>query len=240
MQAIVLAGGRGSRLKPYTTVFPKPLMPVGPKPILEIIIQQLGANGFSDITLAVGYLNHMIEAYFQDGEKYGVRIDYSLEEKALGTAGPIGLMKDQLHEDFIVMNGDLLTNISYQNLMNFHLNSDADATIAVHKRSVAIDYGVLEFGMDNMLRKYREKPKLDYQVSMGINVFKRDTISSFINANEFLDIPDLMRSLVAKGKKVLCYEEDCEWLDIGRIDDYQDAVDIFESNPGKFLPGSAE
>lgn len=209
-------------------------MPVGDKPILEIIINQLKTGGFDSVILAVGHLHHMIEAHFQDGSKYGLSIEYSIETKRLGTAGPMGLVMDKLSDNFLVMNGDLLTNLDYANLMSFHLRRNAAASIAVQKRTVNIDYGVLDFDTNKQLVDYREKPHLDYFVSMGINAIRKTSIQALVNGEDFFDIPDLMKTLVTNGQSVCCYESECDWLDIGRPDDYHAAMETFEQNPEKF------
>jgi len=236
MQAIILAGGKGTRLRPYTTILPKPLMPIGEMPILEIMVRQLKQHGVDSIIIAVGYLHHMIESYFKNGEKYGISIKYSVEDEPLGTAGPINLIMDDLEENFLVLNGDLLTNINYAKLFATHIQQNAAATIAAHKRTVEIDYGVLELDQNLELTNYSEKPSFDFKVSMGINVFKKSAIELIIKENTYLDIPDLMLALMQNKQKIVCYQEDCEWLDIGRIEDYSIAVDTFESQKKKFLP----
>jgi len=236
MQAIILAGGKGTRLLPHTANLPKPLMPMGEMPILEIIVMQLKNAGASSIIMAVGYLHHMIEAHFGDGSDFGIPISYSLEDKPLGTAGPLNLIYKKLEENFIVLNGDLLTTLNFESLFNEHLRSNASATIATFKRTVDIDFGVLEIDSEKKLVEYKEKPTLNYQVSMGINVFKKNSLKNFLQNAGYLDIPDLMMELKNNGEDVLCHYEDCEWLDIGRIDDYSIATKIFEENKEKFLP----
>ena len=235
MQAIILAGGKGTRLLPHTANLPKPLMPMGEMPILEIIVMQLKNAGASSIIMAVGYLHHMIEAHFGDGSDFGIPISYSLEDKPLGTAGPLNLIYKKLEENFIVLNGDLLTTMNFESLFNEHLRSNASATIATFKRTVDIDFGVLEIDLEKKLVEYKEKPTLNYQVSMGINVFKKNSVKNLLRNAVYLDIPDLMMALKNNGKEVLCHYEDCQWLDIGRIDDYSIATKIFEENKEKFL-----
>ena len=149
-QALVLAGGKGMRLRPYTTVLPKPMMPIDNMPILEIVFRQLKSYGFESVILAVGYMEHLFRAYFGNGQKFGINISYSIEDKPLGTAGPLSLVIDKLEEDFLVMNGDLLTTINYEELSNFHLKNSASATIALHQRSVDIDYGVIKHNKNNI------------------------------------------------------------------------------------------
>ncbi len=238
MKAVILAGGRGTRLAPYTTVLPKPLMPVGDKPILDIVIHQLRYYGFTEITLAVGYLSELLRAYFGDGSRFGVSIDYSYEDQPLGTAGPISLI-DGLDEPFLVMNGDILTTLNFGELMKYHQASDAAATITTYPRSVKIDLGVLEFDENDYLARYIEKPTHHYHVSMGVYVFS-PRVRQHIPRGERLDLPDLMRNLMSFGDSVRCYRCDGYWLDIGRIDDYQIAVQDFEQNRSKFLPGTTE
>ncbi len=236
MQALILAGGKGTRLLPYTATLPKPLMPIGDIPILEILIKQLTQQGVTSIIIAVGHLHHMIEAYFKNGEDYGVTIKYSLEKQPLGTAGPISLVMDELEDDFLVLNGDLLTSINFSKLFYFHISNNAAATIAAFTRTVDIDFGVLELNDNSELTNYTEKPTFDYKVSMGINVFNKSSIQNIIKKDEYLDIPDLMMLIKNKGDKVFCYQEDCEWLDIGRVEDYKTAVNTFEDRKKIFLP----
>ncbi|MGD2119004.1 MAG: sugar phosphate nucleotidyltransferase [Chromatiales bacterium] len=235
MQALILAGGKGTRLRPYTTVLPKPLMPVGDIPILEIVLRQLKHAGIDSVILAVGYMHQLFESFFQNGQRYGLSISYSFEDKPLGTAGPIGLVMDQLEDDFLVMNGDLLTTLDYSVLFRSHIENQAAATISLHRRTVNIDYGVIDYDENNRLLGYREKPSYEYDVSMGINVFNRDAITDLVQPNTYLDIPDLMMQLSAAGKTVNCHRQACDWLDIGRVDDYQLATDLFESDRARFL-----
>lgn len=237
MQAVILAGGKGTRLRPYTTVIPKPLMPVGDMPILEIILRQLRRAGVTEVIVAVGYMGQLIEAFFQDGKRLGLEITYSFEEQALGTAGPLALIKDRLQDDFLVMNGDLLTTLDYGKLFQAHRAAGAAATIGTYEREVKIDFGVLETDDQGRLARYIEKPTYRFQVSMGVNVLNRAKASQFLVRGTYLDIPDLMTRLQAQGETVLCHREPCYWLDIGRLDDYQTAMDIFESRRAEFLPG---
>jgi len=219
MKAVILAGGLGTRLKPYTTVFPKPLMPIGESPILEIIIKQLKAKGFDEITLAVGHLSELIMAFFNNGSKYGLKIEYSKEEKKLGTAGGLGLLKNKLVDDFLVMNGDVLTGLDFSEFLEFHKKTGSIATIALNRRHVDIDFGVVELDENRALIGYIEKPKIDYLVSMGVYAFN-ERILEFIPSHEYLDIPDLMKRLLSEGEKVNGFIHDGYWLDIGRPDDY--------------------
>jgi len=234
MRAIILAGGQGTRLRPYTTVLPKPLMPIGDMPILEIVLRQLKHAGFSRITLAVSHLAQLIEAYCGDGSRFGLRIDYSRESQSLSTAGPLRLISG-LDETFLVINGDVLTTLDYGEFFRHHRESGAAATIAIHRRSVKIDFGVVETGASGELQRYIEKPEYHYRVSMGINILEPVALS-MIATGESLGMPDLMLRLKEAGHRVATYEGPCEWLDIGRVDDYQTALDIFESHRADYLP----
>ena len=193
MKAVILAGGKGTRLKPYTTVFPKPLMPIGDKPILEIVIRQLKSYGFNEIIMTVGHLAELIMTFFGDGSKYNVKIKYSRENQPLGTAGGLGLIKKELDETFLMMNGDVLTALDYSDLVNYHKRTGAIATIALNKRDVKIDFGVVELNDDNSIIGYTEKPKIDYLVSMGVYVLEPKVLD-YIKSNEYLDFPDLIKN----------------------------------------------
>jgi NDP-sugar pyrophosphorylase family protein len=227
MRAVILAGGKGTRLLPYTTVIPKPLMPVGDRPILEIIIRQLKNYGFSRVTMAVGYLAELVEAYFSNGNKYGIKIDYSRENEPLGTIGSLSLV-DGLDTTFLVMNGDILTNLDYLKLVDFHKNNQAVATIATYNKEVKIDLGILEMDESLRLKQYIEKPALKYDVSMGIYVFEPE-ILDFIEPNAYLDFPDLVLALIKAGREVIAFPFDGYWLDIGRHEDYDRAQQEFET-----------
>lgn len=233
MRAIILAGGKGTRLAPYTTVLPKPLMPIGEMPILEIVIRQLEKHGFNDLTLAVGYLAELLMAYCGDGSKFNVKLGYSREEQPLGTAGPIALVPD-LNETFLVMNGDLLTSIDYSAMLKYHHERGALATIACHQRDVTIDLGVIEIGPDNWVANYIEKPTYHYAVSMGIYIFE-PAVLQYIPPNQHFDLPELVMRLMKEGLPVNVYNFDGYWLDIGRHDDYEKAITEFFEHKEKFL-----
>ena len=236
MQALILAGGKGSRLLPYTKIIPKPLMPIGEMPILEIILRQLKNSGFDNVILAVNYLSQMFELFFQNGEKIGMTIDYSYESKPLGTAGPIANAFNLLEDDFLVMNGDILTSLDFKVFFEEHLQSKAAASIATSKRNIEIDFGVIHSNKDNSLINYEEKPNLEYMVSMGINVLKKDKISKYLNKDVYLDIPDLMKMILQdEPSSIKCLPQECEWLDMGRIDDYSLALEKFEENKTLYL-----
>lgn len=240
MRAVILAGGKGQRLRPYTTVLPKPLMPIGDMPILEVVLRQLKHAGITRVTMAVGHLAELLQAFFGDGKRLGLDIDYSFEERPLGTVGPLTLIPGLKDEGtFLMMNGDLLTTLDYQGLIDRHRQSGAAATIATYKREVKIDFGVVEVGDDNLLTGYVEKPAFDYRVSMGIYCFDARVLG-LLKRNEYRDFPDLIKTLVAAGDKVASYPFEGYWLDIGRPDDYATAIDEFESRRALFLPEEAK
>ena len=228
-QAVVLAGGHGTRLRPYTTAFPKPLMPIGEHPILELVIRQLAQHGFRDITLAVGHLAELIMAYCGDGARWGVRLRYSREEQPLGTAGPLSLLEGQLSHPFLLMNGDLLTDLDLGGLMDFHASRDSIATVALARRSVQIDFGVVHLDDQQRLTGWSEKPELSYLVSAGIYAFDPGALE-YVPAGERFDLPQLVMRLVEKGELVNTYIHEGYWLDIGRPEDYQRANQDFQIN----------
>jgi len=234
MDAVILAGGKGTRLRPFTMTIPKPLLPLGDVPIVEIVIRQLAAGGFDRIILTLGHMAPLFSTLLGDGKRLGVDVQYCYEETPLGTAGPLRLIEN-LSDPFLVMNGDLLTTISFRDLILHHRTMGAVATIASSCREVYIDYGVVDANERGMLAGYREKPTLDYQVSMGINVLSREALD-FIPADTRFDMPELMLTLMRAGHDVACYQTHCYWQDIGRFDDYQRASEDFTSDPARFLP----
>jgi NDP-sugar pyrophosphorylase family protein len=234
MRAIILAGGKGTRLAPYTTVFPKPLMPIGEMPILEIVLRQLAHHDIQDITLAVGYLAELLMAYCGNGSKFGVKLDYSREEQPLGTAGPISLIEN-IPETFLVMNGDLLTTIDYSAMWKYHKERGAIATLASYRREVKIDLGVIE-SENGWMKDYIEKPTYYYAVSTGIYIFEPEVLK-YMERGQRLDLPDLVLRLMHEGQKVNIYNFNGYWLDIGRHDDYDSAIQEFFTHRNEFLPG---
>jgi NDP-sugar pyrophosphorylase family protein len=237
MKAVILAGGRGTRLGPYTTILPKPLVPIGDYPIIEILIRQLVAQGISDITMTVGYLAELIKAYFLQRPQLmtKARLSYVLEEKPTGTAGSLAFVSG-LDETFLVMNGDVLTTLQFNELIAHHKKSGAALTIATHKKTVKIDLGVLETNSDGLITDYREKPSLDYRVSMGIYVYEPRELKD-ISPGQYLDFPDLVLKLIRGGERVMSYPSEDVWLDIGRQEDLQLAVKEFENRRGEFCRG---
>jgi NDP-sugar pyrophosphorylase family protein len=227
-----MAGGKGTRLGPYTTVLPKPLLPVGDRAILEVVVRQLRDFGFTHLTLAVGYLAHLVRAVMQDGSHHGVTIDYKEEDEPLGTVGPIATI-DGLDESFLVMNGDILTALDYGRLVEIHRESGNVLTIASHRRIVRTEYGVLHLeehpgGQTMPIVGFEEKPELPYVVSMGVYVMEPRALD-FIEAGQHLDLPDLVLRLLAAGEQVGSYLFEGYWLDIGRHEDYERAILEYES-----------
>ena len=237
-RAVILAGGRGSRLAPYTTVLPKPLMPIGDRPVLDIVVRQLKAHGFERITLATGYLAELIEVFFRDGSAYGIPIDYYREREPLGTVGALALIDGLADDDVLVMNGDVLTDMDYGALLEGHRAGDAAATIATKVRNVEISLGVLRFANERdptRLTGYDEKPAIDYTASMGVYCFAPRALS-YIDPGERIDFPDLVLRLIAAGEVVRASPSDDYWLDIGRHEDYERAQDEFESVRERLIP----
>jgi NDP-sugar pyrophosphorylase family protein len=234
MKAVVLAGGRGTRLAPYTHILPKPLMPIGEMPILEVLLRQMKRAGVEDVILTVGHLAALLRSYFGDGNQWNLHITYSYEDIPLGTAGPIALIEG-LNDTFLVTNGDVLTTLDMKKLLAFHKQKGAAATIAVHRRQVKIDLGVILWDGDDCVSGYIEKPTYDYTVSMGIYVFE-PRVLAYIAAGQYLDFPDLVLKLIAAGEKVAGYVFDGYWKDLGRPDDYEQANQDFARMKLEFLP----
>ncbi len=231
-RAVILAGGMGTRLRPYTVVLPKPLMPIGEFPILELIIKQLVKAGFDHITIAVNHQAEIIKAFFGDGEKWGVRIDYSLENKPLGTMGPLKLIND-LPENFLVMNGDILTDLDYAAFHDTHVKQGEIFTISSYQREQLIDYGVLDT-FDGCLERLREKPRMSYEVSMGVYMVS-SKILNFIPTDVNYGFDILMQDLIIAKQKIRVRKFTGYWLDIGRPDDYMKAIDEFDTMRAHFL-----
>jgi NDP-sugar pyrophosphorylase family protein len=229
-RAVILAGGKGSRLGPYTTVLPKPLLPVGDRAILDVVIHQLRDFGFTELTVAVGYLGHLVRAVMGDGSNLGVNINYHDEEEPLGTIGPLATIEG-LDDSFLVMNGDVLTALDYSYLVDVHRESGNVLTIASHRRTVHTEYGVLlldgESGETNQVAGFQEKPALPYVVSMGVYVLE-PRVLDFVEKEQYLDLPDLVLKLLDAGEPVGSYLYDGYWLDIGRHEDYEKAIMEYE------------
>ena len=233
MKAVVLAGGKGTRLAPYTNILPKPLMPIGDMPILEVLICQMARFGIEDIVITVGHLSELLRSFFQDGSRFGVRISYNFEDKPLGTAGPLAMVEG-LESTFLVTNGDVLTDLDFNTLIEFHREQKATATIAMHRRSIHIDLGVIECNGNHEIENYVEKPTLEYTVSMGIYVFE-PKVAEYIPCGSYLDFPDLVLKLLKNGEKVVGFPFEGYWQDLGRKDDYEQATADFERMRSEFL-----
>lgn len=229
-KAVILAGGKGSRLAPYTTVLPKPLLPIGDRAILDVVVRQLSSYGFTDLVFAVGYLAHLVQAVFGDGSAYGVNIRYSHESEPRGTAGPVAMI-DGLDDTFLLMNGDVLTSLDYEQLFLHHKEQGNALTIATHRRVIKTEYGVIRTTNDGdtvaTVTAYEEKPEIPYVVSMGVYMAEPEVLSH-IPADEHFDIPQVVHALIAAGVPVGSFLFDGFWLDIGRHEDYERAIIQYE------------
>lgn len=232
-RAVILAGGKGTRLLPFTVVLPKPLMPVGEYPILEIVVRQLAKNGFGHITLAVNHLAEIIMSFFGDGSKWGIRIDYSLEEKPLGTMGPLKRIHD-LPEHFLIMNGDVLTDLDFTSFYNRHVSDNELFTVCAYRKRYKIDYGVLDVNSEGYLKNFTEKPETEYQISSGIYMASR-RILELIPDNRTFGFDHLMIEMIQKGTPARISPFDGKWLDIGSPDDYLEASKLFDSEKELFV-----
>jgi len=222
VKAVVLAGGRGTRLAPYTTILPKPLMPVGERSILEIVVDQLEQAGVVDIRFSVGYLSHLIRAVFDSRPASSADITYVGEKDALGTAAPLKLMKD-LDSTFLVMNGDVLTTLDFGEIVRHHREQGNALTIATHARSIKIDYGILHVDVSHRVRAFEEKPEIVSAVSMGIYVMEPEVLGQIPEGRHF-DFPDLVAAMLDAELPIGAFRYDGLWFDIGRHEDYERAV----------------
>lgn len=233
MRAIILAGGKGTRLRPYTVVLPKPLMPIGEYPILEVIVRQLVQSGFTHITLAVNYQAKIIQSFFGNGEQWGITIDYSLETQPLGTMGPLRLIED-LPENFLVMNGDILADLDYASFYRRHVATKSIFTIASFERELKSEYGVLKVGEKGELQGFEEKPTFQLEVSTGIYMANRKILRHIPPAEPY-GFDNLMLDLISAGTPARVRKHGSYWLDIGRSEDYRQAIDEFEKMRSHFL-----
>jgi len=233
--AVLLAGGKGTRLRPYTTTIPKPLVPIGDEcAIIEIVLRQLARDDFRRVTIAIGHLGELIRAYVGTGEQWGLEVDYATEDKPLSTMGPVVQLLDRLPENFLVMNGDILTDLSFSGLFEAHLAGGAPLTVATCHRQVNVDFGVLTVEGDRIVG-FVEKPNLDYNVSMGVYAVSRSALSSY-RAGDSLGFDRLVLDLLAAGRNPASYKFDGYWLDIGRPDDYDRANLEFVQLRSHLLP----
>ncbi|MCF8106523.1 MAG: NTP transferase domain-containing protein [Desulfohalobiaceae bacterium] len=235
MKAVIMAGGLGKRLRPLTQIIPKPLLPVGDRSVLEIQIHNLKEHGVDTIFLALGYRHELFQAYFGDGSNWGVRIFYSVESKPLGTAGPLSLLRDKLDEPFLVMNGDILTNLDCTRLAGSHLETGADITVVTKIVTFPLRYGVIEH-KDNRVYDIREKPSLTAEINAGIYFMNPEVIDG-LPADTAVSMDDLLRTMIADNHRVSRFLLSDYWLDIGQEADYQMANDMVSQNgPGKDGP----
>ncbi len=229
LEAVILAGGKGTRLRPYTSDIPKPLVPIGDRPIIEILLKQLRRAGVSRVHIAVNHLAHLIMAVLGDGKSHGVEIQYHPEDQPLSTVAPIKLI-EHLPEDFIVANGDILTDLKIEELFDFHVRNRSQLTVATHNRSERIDFGVLETDGNNFVTGFTEKPQYQFAVSMGIYVFNRSVLD-YVPSGAAFGFDDLMLEMLRRKGRIMSFPYDGYWLDIGRTADYERAqreVDLIE------------
>jgi len=233
VRAVILAGGKGTRLWPYTAVLPKPLLPVGDRPIIEVVLGQLARAGVARATLAVGHMAQMFPQILGNGSRRGMRVDYAREKRPLGTAAPLRNIAG-LKETFLVLNGDILTDLDFRELIRYHKKKRAQATVATFKRSVGVDFGVVETGPSGMIADYLEKPHLHYRVSMGIYVFEPAVLKAIPKRGPF-DFPELILRLLEAGAPVASFPFRGRWLDIGRPDDFHQAQAEMARHPKRYL-----
>jgi NDP-sugar pyrophosphorylase family protein len=227
VHAVILAGGKGVRLRPYTTTLPKPLMPIGDKhAILEIVLEQLAWCGFTSVTLAINHLGPLIRAFVGDGARWGLTLDYIEEDRPLSTVGPLFGLQDRLPEQFLVMNGDVLTDLDYADLLHRHELSGGGLTVAIAERTHRVEFGVLDVESDRIVG-FREKPDLRYQVSMGVYGMSRRTLAPYPAGLSF-GFDQLVLDLLDRGEHPATYPFSGFWLDIGRPEDYDEANRTFE------------
>lgn len=235
-RAVIQAGGKGTRLYPYTTVLPKPLMPIGDAPILEVVVRQLVHHGFRDLTITVGHLGHLIMAVLGDGSRWGAQIDYVAEEKPRGTIGALAALPP-FDEPVLVMNGDLLTDFNFREFFDAHLAGGTDLSVGVYHKHIPISLGVLDLDEENRVAGFREKPVLSFPCSMGIYVIGPDIIP-LIPRDSVFGFDDLMATCLANKVPVRAHPFDGLWLDIGRPEDYADAAKLFHEHRARLLPPS--
>lgn len=238
--AVVLAGGQGARLRPYTAVLPKPLLPIGDRPVLSIVIDQLCAHGFTHVTIATGYMGDLIEAVLNRRTTNGMLIEYAREATPLGTVGPLAMIEALQEEPFLVMNGDVLTDLDYTQLYADHVGSDAVATIATTTRQIQVSLGVLECFDEtehDRVTGYVEKPQMAYGASMGVYCFS-PLVLDHIEPGAYLDLPELVLRLIERGETVRSWRSDAYWVDLGRREDYERAIADFDTMRSRLVPAT--
>lgn len=228
---MILAGGRGTRLRPYTAVLPKPLVPVADRPILELVIRQLARHGFTHVDLSVGHLGGLIKAYLDHVElPEGVEVRYWWEDEPMGTAGALRQIEG-LDQPFLALNGDVLTTLDFGQLMRFHAGHDADLTIATHRQNVEVELGVIE-SEDGYVTEYVEKPTHRFDVSMGIYAYSPEVLELIPDGR--FDFPDVVHALLEADRKVAVYTGPGVWFDIGTVGEHERAVAELEAHPELF------
>jgi NDP-sugar pyrophosphorylase family protein len=233
MQAILLAGGKGTRLRPYTAVLPKPLMPIGDRPILDVVMQQLVRSGVTRISISVGYLSGLLESWVRHHRSVDVPVDFVYEEEPLGTAGALRNVEG-LDGTFLALNGDVLTTLDFTDLVTHHRASGAVATMATNDRAVHVQYGVVHTDERGHIERLEEKPTLRYTVSMGVYAME-PAIVDLIAHGERIDFPDLLLRAMDAGRPVATFPFADYWRDIGNREDYESAIEDFEADPGRFI-----
>lgn len=228
-QAIIMAGGKGTRLLPYTALLPKPLMPIGDAPVMEWLLRQLQAAGLTQIRVAVLHHRQLIQAYFGSGEQFGIDLKYEIEERPLGTCGSVAQVLDHMAENFLLLNADLVTDLDFAALLARHRTRGADATVALQRHHVTQEFGVADLAPDGAIQRLREKPSAEYQLVMGVYVLRREAVRPLLRPGERLDVPELLAAMLERGMRVDGFETDCLWLDIGRPDDYARAQGLAEA-----------
>jgi NDP-sugar pyrophosphorylase family protein len=234
-EAFILAGGKGVRLRPYTTLIPKPLVPIGDHSIIEIVLRQLASHGFTKATIAIGHLGQLIRAFVGDGSQWGIEVQYTTEDSPLGTIGPALLSLEERPEHFLIMNGDILTDLDYASFLDGHIESGAPLTVATYEREHKVDFGVLDIAGRNIVR-FREKPTYTYSVSMGVYAVSSDALRRYMPGQPF-GFDDLILDLLSRGQGPGNHPFSGFWLDIGRPDDYDRANQEFDQLKPMLLPG---
>ncbi|HUZ14196.1 MAG TPA: nucleotidyltransferase family protein [Caulobacteraceae bacterium] len=234
MDAVVLAGGRGTRLAPLTVSVPKPLLPLGERPIIDVLLTRLAAAGVARAVVCLGYLAPLMQAFLGDGSRWGLELETQVEAEPLGTAGGLRAVAG-LGEDFLVVNGDTLTDLSFAELAAAHRREDAWATLFTPWVDEKVDYGVVAVDpQSGLVTDYQEKPRRGYHVSSGVYALSR-RILALLPARGAYDMPDLIRAAMAEGRKVAAFDPGAYWKDIGRLDHYEAATRDFEADPARFL-----
>ena len=233
MKAVIQAGGKGTRLRPYTLVLPKPLMPVGDLPVIEMLLKWLRRSGIEDVCITIGYLGHLIRSLCGDGSQWGMEISYSEEPEPLGTIGPLLLIREHLTEPFLVLNGDLITDLDLRQFVAFHKQQGGLVTIATTEKNVKVDLGVLD-GYNGRVKSFREKPEMKFRVSMGVYCIEPKILELIPKGVPF-GFDDLMYTMLERDLPVCVYDHTGFWMDIGREEDFQKAQETFRRNETSIL-----